>query len=352
MKSNGNYPDRRGPTTLMEVDPDASAIEKAVVTGDLASLNSGQRLEWYQSRCEAAGLDPRTQPFEYLVLKGKLKLYATKAATDQLIAVHRLTTQIVARGYNRDISMYEVQCRVTWPDGHSGEDIGVVDVHQLSGEELANAIMKCVTKAKRRTVLSACGLGMLDETEVESIRGARRVTVSEAHGPNALAIEGPQHQPQVIERPSEPLTEGFYGDPKPKTSEPIKKSEMRTWIELRVRETNDWVASRWMIDHPDEEMSPTKVIENPGQIAQHFVTKWLEEGALEDADVLGPNGKRDRAKVGAHFAAWCNEDQDQAREAINEYLYDKRDKAARLLGIEPDEPSEIVAGMTGQTEEG
>jgi hypothetical protein len=37
---------------------------------------------------------------------------------------------------------------------------------------MANALMKAETKAKRRVTLSICGLGMLDESEVESIPGA------------------------------------------------------------------------------------------------------------------------------------------------------------------------------------
>ena len=32
----------------------------------------------------------------------------------------------------------------------------------LNGEDLANAMMKCETKAKRRVTLSICGPGMLD----------------------------------------------------------------------------------------------------------------------------------------------------------------------------------------------
>ena len=39
----------------------------------------------------------------------------------------------------------------------------------LKGEAHANAVLKAVTKAKRRVTLSICGLGWLDETEVESI---------------------------------------------------------------------------------------------------------------------------------------------------------------------------------------
>ena len=37
------------------------------------------------------------------------------------------------------------------------------------GEQLANAMMKAETKAKRRVTLSICGLGLLDETEVEDV---------------------------------------------------------------------------------------------------------------------------------------------------------------------------------------
>jgi len=40
--------------------------------------------------------------------------------------------------------------------------------------------MKAVTKAKRRLTLSLCGLGWLDETEVETIPTAEPVVVTEA----------------------------------------------------------------------------------------------------------------------------------------------------------------------------
>ncbi len=151
---------------------DPAILEKVVVNGDLSKLTSDQRLSWYRARCDAAGLDPRTQPFQYLSLQGKLTLYATKAATDQLIALHKLTTQIIDRRHLSDIGVYEVQVRVTFPDGHFVEDVAALSIAGLKADVLCNAIMKCVTKGKRRTVLSACGLGMLDESEVETIPGA------------------------------------------------------------------------------------------------------------------------------------------------------------------------------------
>jgi hypothetical protein len=43
----------------------------------------------------------------------------------------------------------------------------------LKGDALANALMKCETKAKRRVTLSLAGLGWLDETELETIPGVR-----------------------------------------------------------------------------------------------------------------------------------------------------------------------------------
>lgn len=147
-------------------------MERLIVGGDLSKLTPAQRVEVYLARCEAAGLDPRTQPFAYLSLSGKLTLYATKTATDQLVANRRLSVQIVDRRHMADAGLYEVIARVTHPDGRIVEDAGVVPISGLRGDAAANAILKAITKAKRRAVLSACGLGMLDETETDAIPGA------------------------------------------------------------------------------------------------------------------------------------------------------------------------------------
>jgi hypothetical protein len=39
--------------------------------------------------------------------------------------------------------------------------------------DFGNVVMKAVTKSKRRVTLSLCGLGMLDESEVETIPDAK-----------------------------------------------------------------------------------------------------------------------------------------------------------------------------------
>ena len=59
-------------------------IDSVLVSGDLAKLTGDQRLAYYQRLCASLGLNPLTQPFQYLQLSGKQVLYATKSCTEQL----------------------------------------------------------------------------------------------------------------------------------------------------------------------------------------------------------------------------------------------------------------------------
>jgi hypothetical protein len=157
----------------------AATLEAVVVGGDLARLNPAQRLEYYSARCRAAGLDPAAQPFQYINLNGKLTLYASKGCTDQLSRVHGIKVEIVSQVTEMELRVVHV--RASTRDGRATDEIGAVSVKGLGGEALANAMMKAVTKAKRRAILSMCGLGMLDETETETIPGARTANLEQLH---------------------------------------------------------------------------------------------------------------------------------------------------------------------------
>jgi hypothetical protein len=149
---------------------DDAIVSNLVTTGDLSGLTNVQRVAYYNYRCQQAGLDPAAKPFDILKLSGKTVLYANASCTQQLCGIHNLTTQIVSRDNVEGI--YLVQARVTSPDGRSSENTGAVPIEGLKGENLSNALMKATTKAIRRTVLAHIGLGMLDETEVDTIPGA------------------------------------------------------------------------------------------------------------------------------------------------------------------------------------
>jgi hypothetical protein len=147
------------------------AVELALVAGDLGKLNAEQRLEYYRRTCDSLGLNPLTQPFEYITLNNKLKLYARKDCTEQLRTIRKISVKITAREVTE--GCYVVTAQALTPEGRQDESIGSVPIDGLKGEARSNAMMKAETKAKRRVTLSICGLGILDEMEVDSIPGAR-----------------------------------------------------------------------------------------------------------------------------------------------------------------------------------
>ncbi len=150
--------------------PKPSVMESVVMQGDLSKLSSEQRVEYMASVCHSMGLNPLTKPFEFITLNGKLTMYARKDCTDQLRSVKKVSVTIKARETIGDV--YVVTANAKLPDGREDESTGAVPIANLKGENLANAFMKAETKAKRRVTLSICGLGLLDEAEVEAIPAA------------------------------------------------------------------------------------------------------------------------------------------------------------------------------------
>ena len=144
--------------------------DQVLVQGDLSSLTEDQRAAYYLKVCDSLGLNPHTQPFEYLKLNGQLKLYATKACSDQLRKINGVSLEILSRELLDEV--YTVTARAEDAAGRRDESSGVVSLKGMQGEPRANAIMKAETKAKRRVTLSICGLGWLDETEVESLQNS------------------------------------------------------------------------------------------------------------------------------------------------------------------------------------
>jgi hypothetical protein len=147
-------------------------MEAVIARGDVSKLSPEERARYYTQVCESVGLNPLTKPFEYITLNGKLTLYARKDATDQLRTVHNVS--VVDLTETEREGVFIVTAKVVNGAGRTDMAKGAVNIAGLKGENLANALMKAETKAKRRATLSICGLGMLDETEVEDIQGAQQ----------------------------------------------------------------------------------------------------------------------------------------------------------------------------------
>lgn len=157
-------------TTAAAQSLNPDTLSRLVVQGDLSKLTEAQKVEYYTSLCHATGLSPVSQPFAYLRLSGKEVLYATKSATDQLRKVYGASVTISARETIGDVYVVTAKASV---GSRTDESTGAVSIAGLRGDSLANAFMKAETKAKRRVTLSLFGLGMLDESEIESIPGAQ-----------------------------------------------------------------------------------------------------------------------------------------------------------------------------------
>src|SRR5258707_1713842 len=151
----------------MDEQTTGRVVESLVLRGDISALTPEERSRYYVQLCKSLGLSPAALPFTPLRLNGQEILYASRTATDQLTAIHRLTREIVDGPKVIDLAgmklVYAV-CKATHPNARSETAVATVPL-----TDPVNVLMKCETKAKRRATLSILGLGMLDETEVETI---------------------------------------------------------------------------------------------------------------------------------------------------------------------------------------
>lgn len=144
---------------------DGQTLEEVLIQGDLSGLTPEQCVVYYEKVCDSVGINKLTRPFEYMTFQGKKILYARKDCAEQLRKIHKISiydTQVSQVG-----SLYIVKVSASTPDGRQDSAIGALNIDNMKGEQLGNAMMKCETKAKRRVTLSICGLGILDESDIE-----------------------------------------------------------------------------------------------------------------------------------------------------------------------------------------
>lgn len=182
-----------------------SPVEQVLIGGDLAQLSAADRLDYYQRLCDSLGLNSLTRPFQYVPLNGKLVLYATRDCTEQLRQKNGISITGLEESSPGD-GLYRVKAYARDANGKTDEATGVVHVGGLKAEALANAMMKAETKAKRRVTLSICGLGVLDETEIEdaaeyprptSVAMPQRASDRAAADPEPAQLPAPKDEPAI-----------------------------------------------------------------------------------------------------------------------------------------------------------
>jgi hypothetical protein len=184
----------------------ANLIADLVLGGDLSKMDNAARVRYYVQLCNSLNLNPHTQPFQILKLQGKEIMYATKSCTEQLRKLWGVSVTSLEPRNEGDV--YLVVANVQDSTGRTDAATGAVPVTNLKGEALANAFMKAETKAKRRATLSICGLGMLDESELDTMPQATRVNLPTELGTSAEVVADAPAQPAATEPSDEVKVEG------------------------------------------------------------------------------------------------------------------------------------------------
>lgn len=205
-----------------------TAIESVIAKGDLAKLTPQERINYYRSVCTSLGLNPLTQPFGYINLSGRLTLYAKRDAADQLRKLHGITFPDKPEMTLAD-DIVTVLSHARDRDGRDDYDIGAVPIGGLKGADRANAVMKAITKSKRRVTLSLVGLGWLDETEMDTVADARPIDVAET-GEIVESINSKPQPPKMFKPAQSPPVEPPDAPPVP--AQPIDSNAPNTALKL------------------------------------------------------------------------------------------------------------------------
>lgn len=206
---------------------DAQLVEQAIQLGDMKQMSPDQRVQLYRAVCLSAGLNPLTQPFTWLERQDKTWwLYANSTCAQQLARIHRVSYKDLNRVHETLLGepFYRVELTAYTPDGRELPSQGILSLTKkkrvqngawplkqgqqradprmvdaldedgepilipLRGQALADAMMKCDTKAMRRAVMALVGLGWIG-TEFEGTPvavGIQTGELREAPAPVAL----------------------------------------------------------------------------------------------------------------------------------------------------------------------
>lgn len=222
-------PRQSAPLATRSPEAAAMALERVVTMGDLRYLEPEERVAYYLDTCKSLGLNPRSRPFDWIELDGKLCLYPNKSCTDQLRAVHRIRIQTTMPEASPDGSMLRCVATAWMPDGRSDTATKFVPLigyrrdggtYRLAGKELANAYMKAETGAKRRVTFSLIGLAAppADVEEVEykpiTVDGRGNILANPTAEQKALAAD-----PGMARAIGEPVFEDIDPDRSPLAGE-------------------------------------------------------------------------------------------------------------------------------------
>lgn len=255
----------KAPESQIAIPADVSAgAMAAALAGDLSRLSESDKLKFVGALCQFTGLNPLSKPFDWLNLQGKVVLYANKGCAEQLRKIHGVNVEILERVFDK--GLLTVRVKATDKAGRSDESLGVVPyADTMPAEARAIAQMKAETKAKRRVTLSIVGLGMLDESELDLVKGASPVS-------EVITEQSAAAKAEFINKLDAPKTEVVQEQPAkvevlPPKPEPISPEKSgQAPLETVGSGASESASDSPVIQSEPEDLfgQPEKSAENPG----------------------------------------------------------------------------------------
>ena len=252
------------------------AIEALLARGDIAHMDQNQRLQYMKSMCKLLGISMLGQPFDFIKFQGKEGMYANAKCAAALRGTYKISMKIV--NCERVDGLYVVTVEARTGKGREDADIGAINIKGLGGETLQNAMMKAVTKAKRRVTLSLCGLGSLDADTVRELaemesKVATERAVEESEAKLELATERPEFEKEGHHRPSGPPEANSPHASKPSIDYVLKAGKIKgkTLKQVPVKKPEAWLT--WF----NEQQAAGKSLHPDIQDDAFHIIPFLEE---------------------------------------------------------------------------
>jgi len=275
---------------------DIATVEQVITGGDLGQLSAAQRVRFYIETCESLKLNWRTKPFDVVSLRGGPKtLYPNKGCAEQLAQLHNISVDLLEATTEEGVRIQKAKACLA--SGRCVTKTGAVNMAGKRGEDYANAVMKCETKAHRRAVLALVGLNMPDESELESIPGSQRFTMDVESGEIAQQASTPQRPqrpaPAPESRPARPAVTAEVVDAE--TGEILFNPETATQQQIRDEITRLRMALGWteleLREYAQEHSISGR--SRAGQIEMIAALREQMGRAFAEDTILGPDDEDD-----------------------------------------------------------
>jgi hypothetical protein len=184
-------------------------IADIVMRGDLAGLSPEQIVQYHGHLCKSLGINPLTQPFGLIQFtdhgKQRKVLYAQKNCAEQLRDKFGVSITKAEITYDSDSGLIRAFVEGRNQKGRTDAETGIIFARNVTGQDRANLEMKALTKGKRRLTLSLCGLGMMDETEVDDLKAVQHVDIFTGKTIQVKIAE--KTEKEQAQKPSDEMTE-------------------------------------------------------------------------------------------------------------------------------------------------